>query len=168
MYILTTVLVFSLLANAGLALWLRRTLRLVPGTIDRLKSLHDERVSATRNLNAGLTVELEQLQKKCHDYFETIESACNQRDFWRNWYHRQASEHSNAQSYLLRCVEELISQYRKETGKHLQVDPVAKSLVEVFQDTHPRLADAEQPTDQPPSAAGPTKGTLEAGPQAHG
>jgi hypothetical protein len=168
MYIFTALLAISVLANLALGLRLRRMRRFIPDAIVQLKSLHEERVNATRNLNAGLTVETEQLRKKCADYFETIDSACNQRDFWRNWYYRQASEHSNAQSYLLRCVEELISQYRKETGKALQVDPVAQSLVEVFKDSHPRLADAGQSANQPNLALEPTKASLETGPQAHG
>ena len=146
--LLISVLALSLITILVLALKLRRTKRLIPVAIEQLRGLHENRVAAGRGLSAGLTVEVEELRRKCSEYFETIDSACKQRDFWRGWYYRQASEHSSAQSYLLRCVEELLSQYRKETGKAPNLDPVAKSLVEMFKDTHPGMADAGQDADQ--------------------
>jgi hypothetical protein len=168
MLILSILLAFSLLGILVLALKLRRTRKLIPVAIEELRGLHEGRVAAGRSLSAGLTTEVEELRRKCNEYFLTIDSACTQRDFWRGWYYRQASEHSSAQSYLLRCIEELISQYRKETGKAPQLDSVAKSLVEMFKDTHPGLADAGQDAAQANPKVLPPKASLEAGTQTNG
>jgi hypothetical protein len=168
MLILSILLGFSLIGILVLALKLRRARQLIPVAIEELRGLHENRVAAGRSLSAGLTTEVEELRRKCNEYFLTIDSACTQRDFWRGWYYRQASEHSSAQSYLLRCVEELLSQYRKETGKAPQLDSVAKSLVEMFKDTHPGLADAGQDAAQANPHVLPPKVSLDAGTQTNG
>jgi hypothetical protein len=139
MSILLILLVFSNLVAVG---YILRTRRLIPVTIEKLRGLHEGRVATSKDLTHRLTVERDELRRKCDEYFKSIEGACNQRDFWRRWYYRQAAEHSSAQSYLLRCIEKLARQYRAATGKAARLDPVAEKLVEHFGDTHPALADA--------------------------
>lgn len=108
-----------------------------------LRSLHEERAEKSRALTAALTADRDAFKRRSEEYFKSIESACRERDLWRNWYYRQSSEHANAQSYLMNCLEAMAVQYRRATGKSPQLDPVAKSVVEQFADTHPTLAEAE-------------------------
>lgn len=134
-------LALTAVSTLFLALWLR-TRRLLPKAIDQLRGLHDDKDQAQRDLVGKLQVELEAERRKSSEYFKTIDEACKQRDFWRRWYYRQASEHGHAQGYLLNRYELLALQYTKATGKKPALDPITKDLVEEFKDVHPVLADA--------------------------
>lgn len=165
MYILLILLTFSNLVTVG---WILRRRRLIPLTIEKLRALHEGRVTTSKGLTHALTIERDELQRKCNEYFSVIESACNQRDFWRRWYYRQAAEHSNAQSYLLRSLDDMVRQYRKATGKAPKLDPVAKTLADMFKDDHPALADAGREANDLDTARGPIQEPTETSRQPSG
>ena len=121
----------------------------VPAAIDQLRGLHEDRAAELQNLNAILTVGVATEKRKSAEYFKKIDDACSERDHWRRWYYRQSAEHANAQAYLLRIVEGVARAYKQETGKMPPLDPMARSLVAEFSDTHPRLADAGQDATAP-------------------
>lgn len=84
-----------------------------------------------------LTEQRDSLDKKLKNTQGLIAKALSQRDFWAEWYHRQASEHGAAQQYLLQELELHV----KRGSKHPLNEPL-KALVAEFGQNHPALADS--------------------------
>lgn len=115
--------------------------------VKSLRERYDERSSQVDQVMAALQEEVETSKRKCSEYFNCIEGVCKERDFWARWYHRQSSEHSQAQAHLLRSIDALSRQYEAATGKKAPVDQISRALVEHFRDGHPRLARSGRDAD---------------------
>lgn len=96
--------------------------------------------------------ELEMERRKSAEFFKKIAEVLAERDEWRGWYQRQASQHSHAQGYLLHCLEALAVEYHRATGKRAPLDRGAAELVTHFSTEH---AAAIEAVDKPPQGSVP-------------
>jgi hypothetical protein len=95
--------------------------------------------------------ELEMERRKSLEYLKKIQEVLKERDDWRGFYQHQASQHANAQSYLLQCLETLAVQYKKATGKAAPVDTAAAELVKHFSAEHQAAIEAVEAGRKAPS-----------------
>jgi len=86
--------------------------------------------------------ELETERRKCAEFLKKITDVLKERDFWRDWYQTQASQHAHAQSYLLLSLEQVAVEYHKATGKPAPIDAGAANLVRHFSTEHAAAIEA--------------------------
>ncbi len=117
-------------------------------TSDARQEALAEQIRTLSDVNHKLTIELEETRRKLRETQGIIGSVCEQRDGWKNWYYRQASEHSSAQEYLANSIEGLLSFIRKnesKIGRLPKFDPGFRAIIQEFAATHPALADRGEP-----------------------
>jgi hypothetical protein len=134
--VLTEALLFGL-ACAG---YMRARSRRIQKSFEDLIDTLNERAATQTTLIDELTHQSRTLETKLTNTQKHIASVLGQRDFWVEWYHRQAAEHGAAQHYLMGEIELHV----KRGSKH-PLSPLIKEIVTDFQDVHPTLADQGRP-----------------------
>jgi uncharacterized membrane-anchored protein YhcB (DUF1043 family) len=148
--VLWAVVVVALVWGLLRVVWMTRLIR---GHALTLRHVMDEsagRLDRERAKQAEIQRQLEEQRAKCARYFDNIDSACKERDGWRDLYQQNASEHSAAQSYLLRTLERIVMRYHKDTGgKRIELDPGLRLIVAEFSERHPGVLDQTVPRKPP-------------------
>jgi hypothetical protein len=106
----------------------------------RTISAQQEVIQTQRQAIGELEHQNRTVETKLRNTQTHIASVCGQRDFWVEWYHRQAAEHGAAQSLFLQEME-----LHVKRGSTHPLSPQFRAIVEDFKETHPGLADAGQP-----------------------
>lgn len=146
-----TLSIWFLLVVSGVTLWRwrlhvkhRKALAELSATANERQEAIAEQVRELSRVNKAIVIELEETRRKLRETQGFIHSVCEQRDGWKAWYYRQASEHSSAQEYLAKAIDGLMAFIRKnesKIGRLPKLDPGFRAVMEEFSTTHPAAAE---------------------------
>jgi hypothetical protein len=92
---------------------------------------HNERESLVQ-----VSIDRDEWKRRAEQLGERISGILAERDWWNKHYHEQSAQHSAAQALLMREVQRLVTELRRD-GKKVDLGPTLLKIVSEFADNHP-------------------------------